>query len=78
MEKFLNMVKLSLILSMINFLNLHAQWENISTNTTNDNLYAVIFINESTGIAVGWSPSSTIIKTTDGGKNWANLNTPAS
>jgi photosystem II stability/assembly factor-like uncharacterized protein len=47
------------------------QWIMQHTGTTGD-LYGISFINENTGYVCG---SSTIIKTTNGGTNWYNVNT---
>ena len=48
-------------------ISVFAQWESIATLNTNENLYDVFFLNQSTGWVVG---NASIYKTLDGGLNW--------
>ena len=51
-------------------LNANAQWIQQTTGTTAD-LYGISFLNEKTGFVCG---SGVILKTTNGGANWINVN----
>jgi photosystem II stability/assembly factor-like uncharacterized protein len=48
------------------------QWQMLSNSGANVTLYSVVFIDQNTGWAVGWSQQSfgKIISTTNGGSNW--------
>ena len=52
-------------------------WQALSSGTS-QNLQSIFFVDELNGIAVGGSPSSSIVlKTTDGGENWNEVSTPS-
>jgi photosystem II stability/assembly factor-like uncharacterized protein len=54
-----------------------SSWEALNSGT-NLNLESVFFVNDMVGIAVGGSPSSTIIvKTEDGGTTWNPISSPS-
>ena len=63
-------MKKILFLFLILTLNINAQWNNISSNTTN-HLRDIVFTSATTGYIVG--DNGTILKTTDSGNTWNSI-----